>query len=165
MLAIAFLLAFMPNSKAEMAKEGSLSGTVTYAGSQKFIPLDKERYFVTYENFGVRVSDNKESPFHGMSTHNIGIFYYENGVGRLTGYIFNIDKDGDKVIMELTEEAAQISPKPTSGKGKIIGGTGKFKGIQGSMEYTRKSMRPAAKGTHQAISRGTGTWKIIEPKQ
>ena len=164
-LAIAFLLVFVPISKAEMAKEGSLSGTVTYAGTHKFIPLDKERYAITYENFGVRVSDNKENPFHGMSTHNIGVMYFENGVGRLRGYIFNIDKDGDQVVIELTEEASQLSPKPTSGKGKIIGGTGKFKGIQGSMEYTRQNMRPAAKGTHQAISKGTGTWKIIEPKQ
>ena len=164
-LVIAFLLAFMPISKAEMAKEGSLSGTVTYAGTHKFIPLDKERSVVTYENFGVRVSDDKESPLHGMSTHNIGIMYFENGVGRLRGYIFNIDKDGDKVIIELTEEASQLPPKPTSGKGKIIGGTGKFIGIEGSMEYTRKTLKPAAEGTHQAISRGTGTWKIIEPKQ
>ena len=164
-LALTFLLAFVPISNAEMAKEGTLFGTVTYAGTHKTIPLDKEHFVITYENFGVRVSDSKEGPFHGMSTHNIGIMYFENGVGRLRGYIFNIDKDGDKVIMELTEEASQSSPKPTSGKGKIIGGTGKFKGIQGSMEYTRKNMRPAAKGTHQAISRGTGTWKIIEPKQ
>ncbi len=164
-LVLAFLLAFVPISNAEMAKEGTLSGTVTYAGTHKAIPLDKEHYVITYENFGVRVSDSKKGPFHGMSTHNIGIMYYEKGVGRLRGYIFNIDKDGDKVIMELTEEASQRSPKPTSGKGKIIGGTGKFKGIQGSMEYTRRGLRPAAKGTHQAISRGTGTWKIIEPKQ
>ena len=164
-LVIAFLLAFGPISNAEMAKEGTISGTVTYAGTYKTIPLDKENYVIAYENFGVRVSDSKEGPFHGMSIHNIGIMYYENGVGRLRGYIFNIDKDGDKVIMELTEEASQSSPKPTSGKGKIIGGTGKFKGIQGSIEYTRKSVRPAAKGTYQSISRGTGTWKIIEPKQ
>ncbi len=149
----------------EMAKEGTLSGTVTYAGTHKIIPLDKEHFVIKYENFGVRVSDSKKGPFHGMSTHNIGIIYFENGVGRLRGYIFNTDKDGDKVIMEITEEASQPSPKPTSGKAKIIGGTGKFKGIQGSMEYTRRNMRPAAKGTHQAISRGKGTWKIVEPKK
>ena len=89
--------------------------------------------------------------------------YYENGVGRLKGYIFNVDKDGDKVVMELTEEGVQLGPNPVSGKGKIVGGTGKFKGIQGSIEYTRTPMKPAVKGTHQAISTATGTWKIIEP--
>ena len=147
----------------EMAKEGTLSGTVTYAGPYKIIPLDKENFVITYENFGVRVSDSKKGPFHGMSTHNIGVMYFENGVGRTRGYIFNIDKDGDKVIIELTEEGVPLGPNPVSGKGKIVGGTGKFKGIQGSIEYTRRSMRPAAQGTPQATRRATGTWKIIEP--
>ena len=100
-----------------------------------------------------------------MSTRNVGVMYFENGVGRLRGYVFNVDKDGDKVIMELTEEASHLAPKPTSGTAKIIGGTGKFKGIEGNMEYTRRNMRPVAKGTHQSISRGKGTWKIVEPKK
>jgi len=79
-----------------MAKEGTLSGTVTYAGTHKIIPLDKERFVMVYEN---------------------------------------------------------------------MGGTGKFKGIEGNMEYNRRNMRPVEKGTHQAISRGKGTWKIVEPKK
>jgi hypothetical protein len=162
-LALTFLLALVPFSKAEMAKEGTISGTVTYGGTHKVYPLDKENFAYTYENFGVRVSDSKTGPFHGMSTHNIGITYFENGVGRLRGYIFNVDKDGDKVIIELTEEGVKLGSNPVSGKGKIVGGTGKFKGIQGSYEYTRRSMKPAAKLTHQSISRGKGTWKIVEP--
>jgi len=162
-LVLAFLLVFVPTSKAEMPKEGTLSGTVTYAGTHKVYPIDKENLSFTYENFGVRVSDDKMSPFHGMSTHNIGIMYYQNGVGRLRGYIFNVDKDGDKVIMELTEEGIKMGSNPISGKAEIVGGTGKFKGIQGSLEYTRTMMKPAAEGTHQAIARGKGTWKIVEP--
>ena len=150
---------------AEMAKEGTLSGTVTYAGAHKIIPLDKQNFVLVYENMGVRVSDTGKGPFHGMSTLNVGVMYFENGVGRLRGYIFNTDKDGDKVIMELTEEASRLGGKPTSGTAKIIGGTGKFKGIQGEMEYTRRNMKPAKKGTHQAISKMSGTWKIVEPKK
>jgi len=165
MLTFVLLFSFGLVAYGEMAKSGTISGTVTYAGTHKIIPLDKQRVVVTYENFGVRVSDSKSGPFHGMSTHNVGVLYYENGVGRLRGYITNTDKDGDKVIMELTEEASQLAPKPSSGKAKIIGGTGKFKGIQGNIEYTRRYMRPAAQGTHQAISRGKGTWKIVEPKK
>ena len=164
-LSFVFLFAFGMVAYCEMAKEGSFSGTNTYAGSHKIIPLDKEHFVLTYENFGVRVSDSKEGPFHGVSTHNVGIMYFENGVGRLTGYFFMIDKDGDKAIMELTEEESQLGPKPNSGTAKFIGGTGKFKGIEGTMEYTRRNMRPAAEGTHQAISRSKGTWKIVQPKK
>ena len=131
-LVLTFLLVFMPTSKAEMAKEGTISGTITYAGTHKLYPLDKENFAFTYENFGVRVADSKKGPFHGMTIHNIGIMYFQNGVGRLRGYVFNVDKDGDKVIMELTEEGVKVGSNPISGKAEIIGGTGKFKGIQGN---------------------------------
>ena len=164
-LASAFLVTFMSISNAEMAKEGTHTGTVFYAGKHKTIPLDEVRFVLTYKNFGVSVTDSKEAPFHGMSTYNMGVLYFENGVGRLRGYIINTDKDGDKYIVELTEEASQLPTKPTSGKGKIIGGTGKFKGIQGTIEYTRRNLRPAAEGTHQAISKYKTTWKIVEPKK
>jgi len=107
---------------------------------------------MVYENMGVRVSDSREGPFHSMSTRNVGVMYFENGVGRLRGYIFNTDKYGDKVIMELMGEASQLA-QPTSGTAKIIGGTGKFKGIEGNMEYTRRSMRPVEKGTPSYFQR------------
>jgi hypothetical protein len=149
-------------SYAEMAQEGNFSGTNFYSGSHKVIPLDKEHFAISYENFGVRVSDSKAGPFHGMSSHNIGVFYFKNGVGKLRGYVINTDKDGDKVIMEINEDASQMAPNSTKGKGKFLEGTGKFKGIQGSMEYTRQNMRPAEKGTHQAISKFTGTYKIVQ---
>jgi hypothetical protein len=136
-----------------------------YAGTHKIIPLDKERYVLVYDNKGVRVSDTGEGPFHNMSTWNVGVIYFEKGIGRLRGYIIDTDPEGDKVIMELTETATHPSTKPTSGTAKIIGGTGKFEGIQGNMEYTRESMRPSAKGTHQAYSKGKGSWKIVETKR
>jgi len=43
-----------------MVKEGTLSGTATYAGTNKIIPLDKERFIMVYKKMGVRVSDNRE---------------------------------------------------------------------------------------------------------
>jgi hypothetical protein len=164
-ISFVLLFAFGLVAYGEVAKEGTLSGTVTYAGTHKIIPLDKENFIFTYENRGVRVSDSREGPFHGMSTHNVGVFYFENGVGTLRGYILNMDKDGDKVVMEITEEGVTMEPGPKTGTAKIIGGTGKFKGIEGNLEYTRITMRPIEEGTHQAISRGKGTWKIVEPKK
>jgi len=78
--------------------------------------------------------------------------------------MFNMDKDGDQYIVELTEEAAPQTG-PISGTGKIIGGTGKFTGIQGGIEYTRTNLRPVADGTHQAVSKFKGSYKIVEPKK
>ena len=163
-LSFVLLFAFGMVAYGEMAKEGSLSGTNTYAGTHKIIPLDKERFVLVYENMGVRVTDSSEGPFHGMSSLNVGVMYIENGVGRLRGYIFNTDKDGHKIITEITEESPW-GPGPKSGTGKFKGGTGKFKGIQGGFEYTRQNVYPAAEGTHQAVSKFKGTYKIVETKE
>ena len=157
-------VAFGLVANAQMAKEGTSSGTVTYAGTHKVIPLDKDRFVMVYDNMGVRLDDGGQGPFHGMSTHNVGIMYFEKGVGRLRGYMTNMDKDGDQYILELTEEASPLTG-PVNGTGKILGGTGKFTGIQGGIEYTRTNLRPVADGTHQAVSKFKGSWKIVEPKK
>jgi hypothetical protein len=154
---------FGPVVYAQMPKEGTFSGTNTYAGTQKIMPLDKDRFVMVYDNMGVRMEDSGQGPFNGMSTHNVGVIYFEKGVGKLRGYITNMDKDGDQVLVELTEEASQLGGKPTNGTGKIIGGTGKFTGIEGGYEYTRSTMRPVINGTHQAVSKFKGIWKIVEP--
>jgi hypothetical protein len=163
-LSFVLLLAFGMVAYGEMAKEGSLSGTNTYAGNHKATSLDEKRFILVYENMGVRASDTGEGPFHGMSTRNQGIMYFENGIGRLRGYLISVDKDGDKMMTELTEENSQFGGPPTSGTGKIIGGTGKFKGIQGEYKYTRQNLKPVAEGTHQAVSKFKGTYKIVETK-
>jgi hypothetical protein len=99
-----------------------------------------------------------------MSSYNVGACYYEKGVGSLRGYITWMDKDGDKILMEITEETGQLG-SPINGTAKMIGGTGKFTGIEGRMEYTRRNLRPVADGTHQAVSNRKGNYKIVEPKK
>ena len=157
-------VAFGLLANAQMAKEGTSSGTVTYAGTHKVIQLDKDRFVMVYDNMGVRLDDSGQGPYHGMSTHNVGVMYFEKGVGRLRGYMTNMDKDGDQYILELTEEASPLTG-PINGTGKILGGTGRFTGIQGGIEYTRTNLRPVADGTHQAVSKFKGSWKIVEPKK
>jgi hypothetical protein len=149
---------------AQMAKEGTFAGTNSYAGTYKVTALDKDRLVISYEFTGTQVEDSGQGPLHGMSTHNTGIQYIEKGVGKTRAYMTWMDKDGDKILWEATEDASQLAG-PITGTAKIIGGTGKFMGMQGSMEYTRRSMRPVADGTTQAIAKHKGTWKMVEPKQ
>ncbi len=145
----------------QMPKEGRYDGVTTYAGTHRVFPIDKEHFITFYENTGVRVDDSGGGPFHKVATHNMGIIYSEKGVARLRGYFSTIDKDGDKVLWELTETESKPSPpNQVKGTGKIIWGTGKFTGIQGSMEYTRGNMRPVADGTHQGVTKDKGNWKL-----
>ncbi len=159
-LSLVFAISLGWNAIAQMPKEGTIAGTNIYAGTHRAIPIDKERLIMTYENTGIRVEDSGGGPFHQVATHNIGILYFEKGVGRLRGYVTITDKDGDKVTWELTETDSKLGLSPVNGTGKIICGTGKFTGIQGSFEYTRQNVRAAADGTHQAISKYKGSWKL-----
>jgi len=147
-------------SRAEMAKEGTGSWTSMYSGTFNLVPVDQNHFVITYENKGVLVSDSGGGPFNNMSIYNVGTIYFENGVGKLLGYITCTDPDGDKVLIEIREENAKLAPAVNSGTGKYIYGTGKFAGIEGSMEYKRWYVRPATKDTYQAISKSKGSWKI-----
>ena len=66
------------------------------------------------EIFGVRVNDTNDGPLNGASTY-IAVLHYENKGHNKTGnpdpvrardYEVWTDKDGDKVIWELTDDPA-----------------------------------------------------------
>ena len=72
------------------------------------------------------VSDTGEGPFNNMSIYNVGTLYFENGVGKLLGYITCTGPEGDKVLIEIREDNTKSAPAVNSGKGKFIYGTGKI---------------------------------------
>ena len=151
----------VPFANSEMAKEGTGSSTNMYSGTANMVPIDQNHFILIYENKGVSVNDSGEGPFNNMSTYNVGSIYFENGVGKLLGYVTMTDPDGDKILVEIREDGAKLAPAVNSGTGKFIYGTGKFKGIQGSMEYKRWYVRPATKDTYQAISKSKSSYKIV----
>jgi hypothetical protein len=161
-IALFILAAFTQPSIAEMPKEGSGSATTIYSGTFTAAPADKEHYVVHYTNKGGMVSEEKNSPFNNMSVYNVGTMYFENGVGRLTGYMTCTDPEGDKVVIEITETNSKPAPAPggNSGTGKFIYGTGTFKGIEETTEYQGWYVHPATQDTYQAIGKSTAAWKI-----
>lgn len=159
-LTLILFVGFVQLSAAEMAKEGSGSSTTIYSGTMKIVPLDENHLVIAYQNTGAMLSDTGEGPFNNMSIHNVGTLYFENGVGTLLGYVTCTDPEGDKILVELRENNAKPAPAMNSGTGKFIYGTGKFTGIEGTMEYKRWYVRPATKDTFQAISKSKSSWKI-----
>jgi hypothetical protein len=67
---------------AEIAKEGTFSGTEVYSGTYKVMPLEKVTYVITFEHTGVLTSDTGEGPFHNMSVHCVGFHYYEKEIAK-----------------------------------------------------------------------------------
>jgi hypothetical protein len=166
-LAISFIasVVFTPVIYAEMAKEGTDSATCVYSGSSNMIPIDEDALVIPYQNTGVNVSDTGKGPLHNMSLVNAGIIYFEKGVGKALGYITLTDPEGDKVVIEIREDNSKFPPAVSNGTGELIYGTGKFAGIEGTMEYKRWNVRPATKDTYQAVAKVKYSWKIPETKE
>lgn len=105
------------------------SGTNYASATIKTIPLDTDHMVWIWEQMGLRLDDSGKGPFHNMATYLAMVLYIEKGGGQNHGYLTHSDKDGDKVIWELWGFSAN------TGKGKVIGATGKFEGMEGTMDY------------------------------
>ena len=164
-LSFVLLFAFGLVAYGEMAKEGTDSGTNIYTATPTMASLDKDRYAIAFELLGVYLSDTGGGPFHNMSTHSVGVIYFDKGVGETLVYMVMTAPDGDKVLLDLKEDKTLPPPNPNKGTGKYLGGTGKFAGIEGTLEYSRYYTRPSKKGVGQAVSRVKSHWKIPEAKK
>jgi hypothetical protein len=154
-------------SSTENQKEIKFSGTHYWSGTPKVIQIDADRSVLQMEIFGVRVNDSNDGPFNGASVY-IAVLHYENKGHNKTenpvdpavasrNYEVWTDKDGDKVIWELTDDPAG----GPSGTARLIDGTGKYTGWQGTMEYSLQFPRSFPEGTGRGICREVV--KIIAP--
>ena len=146
------------SGSTENKKEIKFSGIHYWSGTPKVFPIDPDRLVLQMEIFGVRVNDSNDGPFNGASVY-IAVLHYENKGHNKTenpldpvnarNYEVWTDKDGDKVIWELTDDP---SGGP-SGTARLIDGTGKYTGWQGTMEYTLQFPKPFPEGTARGICR------------
>ena len=90
-----------------------------------------------------------------MTTHVMLILSGDKSGVRLHGYSTFMDKDGDKMMAELWE-ASLASPK---GMGKVLGGTGKFASIEGTVDYEVSDPKGFPEGIDRTICREV--WKLV----
>ena len=138
-------------------KEMTFSGTHYWASTPKTFKLDQDRQIGQLEIFGVRVNDNSDDPFHGVSTHIFMIFYRSKEYQGSSGYETWTDKDGDKVTWEILDTPAGSSSMPA----RLIEGTGKYLGWQGTMEINVQFPKSFPEGTLRGI--GRQIIKIVTP--
>jgi hypothetical protein len=164
-LALAVVVTFVPISNAEMAKEGSTSGKITWIVHYKFLPMGKERVQINYEGYGVALSDTGEGLLHNASGYVVGSAHsfkgrYEDD----SGMVVFTRPDGDQIF--ITYKCAGEAGKVGRGTTAFVGGTGKFVGIQGNGEFTRYTLQPIKKvAIGASLNVSKSQWKIVEPKK
>lgn len=158
-LSLALLVAFGSGAVAEMAKEGTDSGTAIYSGSIKVLAMGKERLEMTYELMGVYLSDTGQGLLHNASYRVLGKNHVVKGMYKGSGSIVFTRPDGDQAFMTYVTTTGKlgVGSKATF---TYVGGTGKLTDIEGSGEWTNITVRPVAEGTIQGIVKSKDHWKL-----
>jgi hypothetical protein len=120
---------------------------------------DKESMFGNFECTGVTRSNQENKVFEKMSLREVGFFNNVGGQTTAYSYTTYTDGDGDFVIMEFRESGPTEQPE---GTWKILYGTGKWKGINGSGKHVHVSRgKPIKPDTVQgSVVRNTGTFEL-----
>jgi len=150
------LVAFGPVASAEMPKQGTSSGTMSYSGTHKIMLLGKERVQMNYEVMGVYVG---EGPLNNSSFRCIGGLHAVKGTfNNDCGSCVYVTPNGDQAFG--TYEAKGKVGGSAKGTYTWVGGTGKLAGLSGGGELIRINVRPITKGTFQGYSKVKGHWKL-----
>jgi len=135
---------------AQAKKELTISSTSYLSGTPKVTQVDPDRSIGQVDLLGWKVVESGDAPFHGAQMHVLGVLYNSKGYIGFRGYGTWIDKDGDKLIWELLDRPPGASSSPA----RLIAGTGKYMGWQGTMEYTTTPVsKPYPQGTVRLITR------------
>lgn len=158
-LSLVLLVAFVPNAKAQMAKEGAYSGTYGISATiLKALAMGKERVQMNYEYMGAYTSDTGEGFLHNSSIRGVGTLHAVKGIFEGNGFHVATDLDGDQAF--YVYKSTGTLGRGEKGTLTWVGGTGKYIGIQGSGEFTFTPVRPATEGTIQGIVKEKGHWKL-----
>jgi len=159
LLSFLVIIAAFGSAQAQIPKEGSSSYIIGYSGTYKTVAMGQERIQITYEVLGVIVSDASDCILQNASLRCIGSYHVIKGAYEDdSGFCVCTRPDGDQLFTSY-KASGRLGGV---GKGTVtyVGGTGKFTGIQGSGEFTRIGVRPAADGTLQGYNRVKDHYKL-----
>jgi len=135
--------------------------TVSFYGTYKVMQSVPGSAYVTWESFGVIVDDSGQGLFHKATVRLIGRTIYEKEGWTGDFYGTYTMKDGEKVFSSgKMSGKVTTPPAPSSGTLKLLGGTGKYAGIQGSAEFVSNPLRPPAEGAMHSYSKTKMTYTL-----
>jgi hypothetical protein len=158
---LVLLVAFAPLASSQIAKEGTFSVTQYMSGKTlKAVPMGEEHFCMSYEQTGVVINDTGEGFAHNASLYCLGSLYAVKGVKmRESGVVIYTDLDGDKMFQSWKTTSGKLGAV-TKGTATFVGGTGKYTGLTGDLEWTYSLVHSAAEGTFQGICKVKGKYKL-----
>jgi hypothetical protein len=136
-----------------LPKQGTIDATYTAAGSDvREIATTGDDAVYLYESTLLMANNSKTPLLQNITAHCVEAGFT---AGAGNGYCVYSDKDGDKFV-----EAFNRPRAATSGKATLMSGTGKYKGIQGQLDWQGGQALPAEKGSFHYIGKKTGSYHL-----
>ena len=147
------------SAQSPLPKEGSGKTTIYYTGSLKALPAGEDVVAVTYDVLGIVTNNSGHGMFHLLSTQCVGGFTAIKGdFANEQGICTYVDRDGDKVFSRHTGTGRR--GQNATVKSELVGGTGKYTGISGTIETTRTVLRPTSPSVAHTVAEGTFSYKL-----
>lgn len=113
----------------QLPKSGSINFHTGWKNSADVMSPDDKHVLGRGNVTGVTFNDKGSGPLHLGPANCFESFFIVEGRGRDKGYCAFGDSDGDRIFTDFT---GTFGPDGANGNNEIIGGTGKYTGIQGS---------------------------------
>ncbi len=138
---ITFAMVILLADNAAAGSEATESATGGWYSTSKIVAFGEDYMYAAYEGFGVWNGDTGKEMLHGVTVRVVGEWQIEKGsYTERGGAVWNMP-NGDKIYLRVfaSGKAGEI-PKGTV---TLLGGTGKYAGIEGSGEYTEHTSVPS----------------------
>jgi hypothetical protein len=148
-MAVALTLCAAPVAAAEFPKTGSAEYDTYYVGNVVAKMDSGAGTGSIVDETGITRNVKGEGPFHDMSVRCLFHWSVVGGTNHLNGSCVETDKDGDNVFTTFDDKNHYL-----------MGGTGKFKGITGTVPYTVVQLHETVGGRTAWVVNHKATWEI-----
>ena len=147
--AVVFILCAAPAVSAEFPKTGEAEYDTYYVDNVMAKIDSGVGTGAIVDETGITRNVKGEGPFHDMSVHCLYLQSMVEKTNHLNGSCVHTDKDGDNIFATFDDKATTL-----------IGGTGKYKGITGTVSYTMRELHDTVGGRPTWIANHKAIWAI-----
>ena len=128
----------------------TVSGIKYDAGIPQMTVIDQDHWIAIADLRGVTVyPPASKGPSNNMASDTKIVLYGDKNGSHYQGYITLMDNDGDKIVWDIWD----FPPGSQTGKGKIIAATGKFAGMEGTMDTQTTGLKGFQEGTWNLVGK------------